>query len=294
MADPRTRPVRPAPTIPVQRGPVRRDRRPEPEPDVVWRPPFAWRVLLFLADVLVPLVCRLRIVDEIPGELRGRPLILACNHIGTFDPIALVAACRRRGLAPRILATGGLFQAPVVGAVLRRCGHIRVNRSESSAVDAVDSTLAAVREGSVVAGYPEGRITLHPGMWPERARSGLARIALVSGTPVIPVSQWGAHEVIAWHGWLAMTMRLVGSLWRRPVVWVRFGTPVDLSGLRAEVPRHAVYATSRIMAAVTDGLRPLRRGEPTLPRYVDPTRPVSVARSFVRAESGQDGRSSRV
>jgi 1-acyl-sn-glycerol-3-phosphate acyltransferase len=181
----------------------------------------------------------------------------------------------------------------VVGAVLRRCGHIRVNRSESSAVDALDSALSAIREGSVVAGYPEGRITLHPGMWPERARSGLARLALVSDAPVIPVSQWGAHEVMAWHGWPAMTLRLFGSFWRRPVVWVRFGAPVDLSGLQAEVPRHAVYAASRITAAVTEGLRPLRRAEPALPRYVDPTRPVSVARGFVGAE-GQDGRSARV
>jgi 1-acyl-sn-glycerol-3-phosphate acyltransferase len=251
-----------------------------------------WRVLLALAGVVAPLFCRLRVVDEIPDELRGRPLILACNHIGTFDPIALVAACWRRGMAPRILATGGLFRTPVVGAALRRCGHIRVNRSDSSAVDALDSALAAVREGSVVAGYPEGRITLHPGMWPERARSGLARLALAGGVPVIPVSQWGAHEVMAWHGWLSMVTRLSVSLWRRPVVWVRFGMPVDLAGLEATVPRHAVYAAARITSAVTEGLRPLREAEPSLPRYVDPTRPVSVARGFVSAQ--EDGRPSRV
>jgi 1-acyl-sn-glycerol-3-phosphate acyltransferase len=250
-----------------------------------------WRVLLFVARILAPLVCRLRVIDEIPDELRGRPLILACNHIGTFDPIALTAACRRRGLAPRILATGGLFRAPVVGAVLRRCGHIRVNRSESSAVDALGSALAAVREGSVVAGYPEGRITLHPGLWPERARSGLARLALASGVSVIPVSQWGAHEVLAWHGWLSMLLRLAVSVWRRPVVWVRFGTPVDLAGLDAAVPRHAVYAASRIMTAVTEGLRPLRDAEPSLPGYVDLTRPVSLGRGFVAVQ--EDGRPPR-
>lgn len=288
MRDQRISPVGSAPRIPTQRGTTPRSAT----RSRTWRPPFVWRVLLLLAAVLVPLVCRLRVVNEIPDTLRGRPLILACNHIGTFDPIALTAACRRLGLAPRILATGGLFRTPVVGAVLRRCGHIRVNRSESSAVDALGSALSAVREGSVVAGYPEGRITLHPGMWPERARSGLARLALASEVPVIPVSQWGAHEVMVWHGWLLMMLRLAVSSWRRPVVWVRFGGPVDLSGLDTGVPRHTVSAASRIMAAVTEGLRPLRAAEPSLPRYVDPTRPVSTARGFVAAQ--EDSRPSRL
>ena len=44
--------------------------------------------------------------------------------------------------------------------------------------------------------YPEGRIGLDPGMWPERGKTGTARLALASGAPVVPVAQWGAHEVL--------------------------------------------------------------------------------------------------
>ncbi|MGH3711944.1 MAG: lysophospholipid acyltransferase family protein [Micromonosporaceae bacterium] len=247
-----------------------------------WQPPLLWRVLLMLARIVAPAFCRLRVVDEIPAELRGGPLILASNHIGTFDPIALAAACSRAGLAPRILATGGLFRSRVIGPALRRCGHIRVNRRDTSAVQALDAATTAVREGSVVAGYPEGRITLDPGMWPERGRSGMTRLALITRAPVIPVSQWGAHEVMTWDTPRSMVGRLFVSMWRRPVVSVRFGVPVELSDLSCEVPRHAVQGTNRIMAAIADGLAPLRADEPVLPRYVDPLRPLSDARTFDR------------
>ncbi|MGH3731140.1 MAG: lysophospholipid acyltransferase family protein [Micromonosporaceae bacterium] len=245
-----------------------------------WQPPLLWRILLAVATFVVPLFCRFRVVDDTPESLRGAAVIFASNHIGTFDPIAVTAACRRRGIAPRILATGGLFRTPVVGAVLRRCGHIQVNRAEASAVQALNNAVSAVRGGASVLGYPEGRIGLDPGMWPERARTGMARLALRTGAAVVPVSQWGSHEVIPYDGPGAMVARLISSLWRRPVVTVRFGAPVDLSGLVSDVPGDAQRASTRIMGAITDGLRPLRAAEPRLPRYVDPTRPVSTARTF--------------
>lgn len=256
----------------------------------VWRPPPLWRFLMWLARVVAPVFCRLRVIDEIPAELHGGALILASNHIGTFDPISLVAACGRVGLAPRILATGGLFRARVVGPAMRRCGHIRVNRRETSAVDALPVAARALQQGSVVAGYPEGRITLDPGMWPERGRTGMARLALMTGAAVIPVSQWGAHEVMTWDAPRSMVRRLFASMWRRPVVTVRFGAPVQLSGLSPEVPRHAVEATNRMMYAITEGLRELRVDEPVLPRYIDPYRPLSAARTFdaARHSSSRD------
>src|SRR6266540_3847682 len=131
----------------------------------------------------------------------------------------------------------------------------------------------------VVAAYPEGRISLDPGVWPERGKTGVARLALTTGTPVVPVSQWGAHEVLAWDGTGAMARTALRSVLRRPVVRVHFGAPVDLADLGAGVHGDAQLATERIMGAITEGLRPLRASEPRLPRFVDPTRPVSVARS---------------
>jgi 1-acyl-sn-glycerol-3-phosphate acyltransferase len=243
-----------------------------------WRAPAVWRALMLAARVIVALVGRLRVVGEVPDALRGRPVLIASNHVGTFDPVVLVAAMRHRRLAPRLLAAAGLFRAPVVGVVLRACGHIPVNRRSASAADALHEAEAALGAGAVVAMYPEGRIGLDPGMWPERGKTGLARLALRTGATVIPVAQWGAHEVVAYHGAGAMVASFVRSLFRRPVLRVHFGPAVDLSDLSLASTGAAMVATERIMDAVAETLVPLRVEEPRLPRYVDPTRPLSTAR----------------
>jgi 1-acyl-sn-glycerol-3-phosphate acyltransferase len=61
-----------------------------------WRPPLFWRIVLSLARVVLPVVCRLRVTGDVPDEHRDGPLILAGNHIGTFDPVIFTAAARTR------------------------------------------------------------------------------------------------------------------------------------------------------------------------------------------------------
>jgi 1-acyl-sn-glycerol-3-phosphate acyltransferase len=250
-----------------------------------WRPPLLWRVLQRLARAVTALVARLRVTGDVPDELRRGPLILAGNHIGNYDPIALAAATHRIGVHPRIMATGGLFRAPVVGTVLRACGHIRVNRTrvsadEARAAAAIDEAADALAERSVVAGYPEGRITLDPGMWPERGRSGMARLALTTGATVVPVVQWGSHEILRYQ----VGSELWRTLWRdvrhRPVIRVHFGKPVDLSGLDPAARGDVRRATDRIIAALRDELVALRPDEPDRPRFADPSRAVETRRSF--------------
>ena len=245
---------------------------------VRWRVPWTWRVLLFLARIVVMPVARLRVTGDVPAVVRDGPVIFAANHVGPFDPIAVTAACRVVRLAPRLMATGGLFRAPVVGSAMRAAGHIRINRRQADVGNAVDVVAEALAVGSHVLGYPEGRITLDPGMWPERGKTGMARVALRTGVPVVPVAQWGAHEVAAWGGFGPTVRTLARALLRRPVVRVHFGAPVDLSDLDAAVPGAAQRATDRIIDAITADLARLRVDEPRLPRYVDPVRPLSTQR----------------
>src|SRR5436305_7296724 len=83
------------------------------------RPPAVWRTMATLDRGLVNLVGRLEVTGGIPSALRHRPLLLAANHIGVFDALVLIAACKRIGFAPRFLLAGGLLDAPVVGPALR-------------------------------------------------------------------------------------------------------------------------------------------------------------------------------
>ncbi|MEV4122774.1 lysophospholipid acyltransferase family protein [Micromonospora sp. NPDC049645] len=244
-----------------------------------WQPPLIWRAALLLARGLVGPLARLEVTGDVPAHLRRGPLVLAANHISPFDPVVLAAACQTRGIAPRIMATAGLFRVPVFGAAMRHAGHIRVDRGTSAVHRALDDATAAVGRGSVILVYPEGRIGLDPGMWPERGKTGAARLALTCGAPVVPVAQWGSHEVLPYQAPRGMLRGIARSLWRRPVIRVHFGAPVDLGETTADTPGAARRATDRIMDALTDTLAPLRPDEPDLPRHVDPGRPSDPSRS---------------
>ena len=243
-----------------------------------WQVPRLWRVLLAAARVAVSATARLRVSGEIPAGLRGGPLILAANHVSPFDPVVMAAACSSAGVAPRFMATGGVFRAPVIGWVMRRCGHIRVDRRTARVAQALPDAAAALAAGSVVLVYPEGRIGLDPWMWPERGKTGTARLALLSGATVLPVAQWGAHEVLPYTSPKGLVGSVLRAMVRRPRVAVRFGVPVDLSGLDGSVPGHAVRATERVIEAITETLGPLRADEPRAPRFVDTTRVVDLSR----------------
>jgi 1-acyl-sn-glycerol-3-phosphate acyltransferase len=254
--------------------------------DTPWRAPRLWRFLQLVARALVAVVARLRVTGDVPEHLRAGPLILAANHISPFDPVVLSAACRVRGIAPRIMATGGLFRTPIVGTVMRRSGHIRVDRRTAEVGHALSSAADAVTGGAVVLLYPEGRMGLDPGMWPERGKTGAARLAFASGAAVVPVAQWGAHEVLP-YGTPKGLLRAVGrALVRRPVIRVHFGEPVDLDGFDPAVPGAARRATDRIIDALTASLAPLRPDEPDGPRYRDPTRPIDTSRVHRRNPAG--------
>ncbi|MDP9794504.1 1-acyl-sn-glycerol-3-phosphate acyltransferase [Catenuloplanes nepalensis] len=249
-----------------------------------WTAPGVWRGLLLAARGVVGATARLRVTGDVPAPLRRGPLILAANHISPADPVVMMAACRTAGIAPRIMATGGVFRTPVLGAVMRASGQIRVDRRSATVARALDDATAALRQGSVVLIYPEGRIGLDPGMWPERGKTGAARLALATGAPVIPVAQWGGHELIPYDtARLGANARAVlRDLRRRPVVRVGFGPPVDLSGLTEATPGDAQRATDRIIDAITATLTPLRTDEPDRPRHRDPTRPADISRMHRR------------
>ena len=224
---------------------------------------------------------RLQVTGGVPEELRDGPLLLAVNHIGDFDALVIGVALHRAGLRPRFLVKSGILTTPVVGPLLERCGGIRVERGTDVAAHALRVTEVALAAGGHVVAYPEGRIGLTPDGWPERGRTGLARMALAADVPVVPVSQWGAHEVLQYRTDWGKARTLLAALWRQPALRVHIGTPVSFADLRPGRLGDANRARTRIAAALTRGLAPLRAGEPTdRIAFADPTRPTTAVAAF--------------
>jgi 1-acyl-sn-glycerol-3-phosphate acyltransferase len=239
-----------------------------------------WQFVLRNFSWLVSLFGRVEVTGGVPEELRKGPLLLAANHIGDFDPFVVAVALHRVGITPRIMATGGIVSAPVAGPLLERTGAIRVERGTELARHAVRVTEVALVSGGHVVAYPEGRVGLTADGWPERGRTGLARMALGLGVPVIPVSQWGAHEVLQYANDWGKLRTALRALVRRPALRVHVGPPVRLDDLRMGRIGDANRARYRIAAAITRGLVPLRAGEEGRPHVVDPTRPTTAVAAF--------------
>jgi 1-acyl-sn-glycerol-3-phosphate acyltransferase len=130
-------------------------------------------------------------LDRIP---RSGPAIVACNHVSYLDPLTNGEAVDRAGRRPRFLAKDDLFRIPVVGAVLRGAGQIPVvrGRRDGSSLDLAAEALLA---GEVVVIYPEGTVTRREDGLPMEGKTGIARLALRTGAPVVPMASWGSQAV---------------------------------------------------------------------------------------------------
>jgi 1-acyl-sn-glycerol-3-phosphate acyltransferase len=167
------------------------------------------------------------------------------------------------GRPPRVLAKAELFRKAPVKWVLNGAQQIPVSRNSVDASLALEPAVEALRRGECVLIYPEGSATRDPQLWPMKARTGVARLALLSGAPVIPIAQWGPQQLLPYK---ARRPRL----FPRPRFQVVAGPAVDLSAfvgkpLTAELLR---ATTDTIMWRVTKQLAQVR-GETPPDRFFD-------------------------
>lgn len=201
---------------------------PAPTSGIADRPPpdRTYRLLLRLLRGLVAACTRTRRRSH--GLPASGPVLVVGNHLSVADGFVLVDTVAREGRRVRMMGTAGLFRAPVVGAVLRRLGFIPVFRRSSDPATALAPAAAALARGECVGLYPEGRITTEAGHRPGRGKTGVVRLALDTGAPVVPVVQWGTQHVVS-EGSVSRRLRQVALLpVRRPIVEVVVGPPLDL------------------------------------------------------------------
>ena len=186
-----------------------------------------YRSLLRVVRFLLHLVPRRTQVGSENLPLTG-PVIVVGNHLSVADAFVLTAAVARRGRRIRMLGTAGLFGAPVVGALLRKGGYIPVHRRSADPAAALAPARAALEAGQCIGLYPEGAITRLDDQWPARGKTGVVRLALDTGAPVVPLAQWGTHRFVGAEG---TRHRALLSPLTRPRVDVRIGAPLDLRAL---------------------------------------------------------------
>jgi len=168
---------------------------------------------------------------------REGPAILASNHLSFSDSIFMPLMVKRKVtfVAKQEYFTGKGLKGFLTRMFFVGAGTIPVDRSGGKAAQAaIDTGLRVLREGKLFGIYPEG--TRSPDGRLHRGKTGVARLALMSGAPVIPVAMLNADEI-----------QPIGKIIPRVRrVRIRFGPPLDFS-------RYAGMAGDRfIERAVTD------------------------------------------
>jgi 1-acyl-sn-glycerol-3-phosphate acyltransferase len=191
-------------------------------------------------------------LEHVPRE--GAALV-ACNHISYFDPLAhgyiLVKAHRK----PRYMAKAELYEHWLLKRVLEGAHQIKVIRGTGDS-SPVDNAKTALAHGECVVIYPESTVTQTPDFSPMQAKTGIARLTLATGVPVIPIAVWGSQHV--WQRDGARSLKF-----GRPI-WLKAGAALDFSDYSdsASDPETLRTVTDQIMDEITRLVHDLRSRYP--------------------------------
>ena len=156
-------------------------------------------------------------LEHIPAS---GPVILASNHLAVADSFFLPLVVRRR---ITFLAKSEYFTGTGLKGAFKRwfftvAGQVPIDRTDAdSAQAALHTAQRLLAQGKLLGMYPEG--TRSPDGRLYKGKSGLARLALQTRVPVIPVAMIGT-DVVNPPG---------SKMWRFGRVTVRFGKPMDFS-----------------------------------------------------------------
>ena len=172
----------------------------------------------FLTPILLLLFRpKVRGLDSVPNS---GPVIIASNHLSFSDSIFMPLVVSRK---VTFLAKQEYFTQPGLKGLIKKLtfialGQVPVDRSGGRRSEAaIDTGLRVLAEGDCIGIYPEG--TRSPDGRLYKGRTGIARLAIESGAPVIPVAMFNTDKI-------QPTGRVIPKL--RQVAMV-FGEPMDFS-----------------------------------------------------------------
>ena len=200
-----------------------------------------WRLGILVVGLAWRLLFRTRVegVERVPAT---GPAILAANHVSGMDGVALALVTGKLARRmTRFLVAAEFFGKIWFGWALRLYRQIPLRRGQGD-LPAIEEALATIRGGALAGIFPEGTVNADPDAGVRRGRRGVARIALATGAPVVPVGLWGTQ-----HRWPKSGLHLRRP-WR-PAFAVAYGEPIPAGG-DPDAPEDVQLFAGQIMAAI--------------------------------------------
>lgn len=160
--------------------------------------------------------------ENLPAE---GPVIVAANHMSNWDP-PLLATFLPRPIS--YMAKEELFTNPVFGAAIRQCHAFPVKRGAADRA-AIKVAVQVLKLGKCLGLFPEGTRSKDGQM--KKAEAGVALIASMAGSPVLPAAIIGTDRIFA-----------KGEHF--PQVAVIYGKPMQFTGDRKDKEQLADFSQS--------------------------------------------------
>jgi 1-acyl-sn-glycerol-3-phosphate acyltransferase len=206
---------------------------------LIWRPGLFYRLMKMIVAPLLKIFFRPWVegMENIPAE---GPAILASNHLSFSDSFFLPALMRRRVtfIAKSEYFTGTGVKGKLTAAFFKGVGQLPVDRSgvRGAGEAAIRSGIEVIERGELFGVYPEGTRSPDGKLYRGKV-GGVARIALATGAPVIPVAMIDTEK-------LQPPGQVKPNFGVRP--GIRIGKPMDFSRY------HGMESDRFILRSVTD------------------------------------------
>lgn len=152
---------------------------------------FLYRILKFILRPILRVLYRVKGegLEDFPAE---GPVIVVANHTSFMDSL-WIPLCVPRQMV--YLAKAEYFESWRTAWFFRALGMIPVKRDTKEKTEAaLGAGIEVLAAGGVLGLYPEGTRSADGRLY--RGRTGVARLALRSGAPVVPVGLIGSREVM--------------------------------------------------------------------------------------------------
>jgi len=169
---------------------------------------------------------------------RTGPVILAANHLAISDSFYVVQSARRPVM---FLAKSDYFTQPGLRGKFKKVffsgmGQIPVDRAGGAkASPAIDAATGIVDGGGAWGIHPEGTRSADGRMY--RGKTGVVRVAVATGTPIIPIALLGTDN------------RTTKNFWKSRVT-VDILPALDLSHVHTDNEQEIRDATNALMARI--------------------------------------------
>jgi 1-acyl-sn-glycerol-3-phosphate acyltransferase len=183
-------------------------------------------------------------------------VIIAGNHPSYLDPLLVGLPIKR---TIRFMAWDALFKVPVLGQIIKAIGAFPVDIRKGHGEAAFREATRVLKNGDALGIFPEGQRSEQAAMG--ELRTGVARLAIDTGAPIVPVTIGGATR--AWPKWKLLP--------RSAKIIVRYHKPIQLSQQERVSNRDNREFHQQVMRRVADSinrsLAPSIRGADSLERW---------------------------